>query len=216
MKRPNLEILFGATALHPPQVVTRLLAVLLDELGGYLSRYYARMEFDPEDDTFFFDQEVMDLHGRDDLVKRVARDGSGRFSCDVNLGFYPATISPGVFVDPPGSGMTTCLAMVDGNLVRFLEESDRPRVPFITFCIRLAKAIGAEWFIGGLEFDHWRSVSLEVVSDKDRWPPRVYAAAWREGALSGVPSGRAVPNERVRRSIEGFAFLEAFPDADAE
>ena len=135
--------------------------LFLGTYDGELSSYYARMALDPDEDSFVFIDETLDLKGREDLLRRLAQDGGGRWSCDLNLKFYPATVNPALFVDPAVGLATTVVVSINSGLGDFLLEEERPRLPFLTFLGRIALTLGADWFLTGLEFRSLESNAAE-------------------------------------------------------
>jgi hypothetical protein len=213
MKRPDIETIFGPVSLNARDAAGRLLKLFLDEFDGYLSTYYARMKYDLKKDTFFFWDEEMTLRDREDLLQRVERDRGGRWYCNLNLGFYPAEVKPALFSDPPDGPGVTLLVSINSGLTKFLEESARPRVPFVLFLIRIAQAIGAPWFLAGIELEHWKALRVDRFMDRERLPPRTYVVGWRHDALDeqALISGLGLQGKEVERTTYGYKFVTFFP-----
>jgi hypothetical protein len=213
MKRPDFETIFGGIALDAKGAAERLLNLFVDQFDGYLSRYYAKMKYDSNRDTFYFFDEEMNLHGRADLLMRLERDAGGSWSCDLNLGFYPATVTPMIFSDAREGSITTVLTSIDSGITRFLEEEEVARIPFVTFLIRIAIAIGARWFLGGIDFDHWKSLSNSQIMDRENLPRGTYVVCWENDTLDELElcSGLGTEGEEVKRSVLGYNFVTFFP-----
>lgn len=212
--KSNTDTIFAPVNTRSADLSAALLDLFLGSYDGELSSYYARMAFDAEEDSFVFTDESLDLRGRQDLLARLALDGGGRWSCDLNLKFYPATVNPALFVDPAGSPATTVVVSINSGLGDFLLEEERPRLPFLTFIARIALSLGADWFLTGLELDHWKALPRSQVEDKLQWPPLTYAIGWRDSAVDEVRllTAAGLGPDAVKHSTVGYRFLNLFPE----
>lgn len=211
--KSNTDTIFAPVNACGEDLSGKLLDLFLGVYDGELSSYYARMAFDAEEDSFVFTDESLDLKGRQDLLARLAQDGGGRWSCDLNLKFYPAKVKPALFVDPAGSPATTVVVSINSGLSDFLLEEERPRVPFLTFIARIALTLGADWFLTGLELDHWKALPRRQVEDKQQWPPLTFAIGWRDKSLDEAQllRGAGLGPDAVKHSTVGYRFLNLFP-----
>ena len=215
MKRPDIETIFGPVNISLTDAASRVLDLLLDKFeDSYFSSYYAKMMFDPGENTFYFWDEEMNLRGRKDLLQRIERDRGGRWSCDVNMGFAPGAVYPAIFVDPPNGSEITVQVTIDPAVTRFLEEIEESRVPFVLFLVRIAKTIGAKWFLTGLDLEHWRRLPASQIMDRELFPPGTYVVCWKDDALDEeeLLRGLSLRAEDVMRSTLGYRFVTFFPE----
>jgi hypothetical protein len=216
MKRPEIDTVFGPVALSASGATERLVRLFTQDFRDtYLSRYYAKLRYDEEEDSFSWFDEEMNLQGPDDLLARLERDKGGRWSCDVNIGFAPSSLYPSLFLDPPGGTELTAVVTTDQGLTGFVEDEPASRIPFVVFLARIAEAIGAPWFLSALELRHWKRFARLQLLGRADWPAGTYVACWKGGTLDDdeVLGRLGASPEQVVRTTLGYHFLTFFPAA---
>jgi hypothetical protein len=153
MKRPDIITLFSSVRMSSAAIAERVLSLFLDELHGSLGRYYAKLEYDVEERSYEVREERLDLAGREDLLAKVEKERHLMWRCHVDMGFASGYVYPAVFSDPEHKPETTLLLRIDPSITRFVETAEEVRAPFAVFLVRVAVAIGSDWFLAGPQPD---------------------------------------------------------------
>lgn len=214
MKRPDCIALFAPVRASTQETASKLLAFVIDELKGYLaSYYYARIMHDLERDLYYFCDEALQLADREELFRRIERDRNSMWCMVVNLGFAPAEIHAGVFVDVRRPAECTLVLSIDPQITRWVEREPSTRGPFVTFLARVAKAVGASWLVSGPHIEKWRPLNLsQTVNHLDLGVP--YVVAWKSDGPEEAKliADLQIPQEIIFRTTLSYKFADYFPD----
>lgn len=214
MKRPDMETIFSPVGLSVMELTQKVANFLIRDSRGFLTRYYAQMTFDAEEDSYIFCNEQMNLSGIEDLLRRTEENGSCRWACDLNAYFHYIRVSPSVFSIAANESMV--LTTIDSGITSYLEEEEKPRIPFATFLVQIASVIGATWFMSGLLYEHWKPLNREKVLFGNGLPIGTYVVGWKRGVVqtNEVMSSLKVGSGEIKRSILDYNFVTFFPEPE--
>jgi hypothetical protein len=207
MKRPDMMALYAPVKYPAKEVATRILDFFVSELKGHLMRYYARLEFAPQDGSYDFAEEALDLKDRDDLLRRVNRDVDCEWAFYLYLVFYPAEVYCAVFRDRTSSGGSTLMLTIDPKITKSFEDEEEGRMPFAIFLIAVAQAIESNWFVSGPYIDEIKPLHLEQLRNPEN-VSGLYIIGWKAGKpeeeviLSALKE--ETKSEAVKRTTLGY------------
>jgi hypothetical protein len=213
MKRPNIEVLFGAVPMAPPALVEVWLRHVLGDLGGTLGRYYALAPANPESGEHEHVREELNLRDPDDLLRRASRDGEVAWSVRLPFGFANADVIVTVFLDH-ATGESCTHLVIEPNITQFIETEPSTRLAFIATLMNSAVKIHSSRFLAGLDLP-WVPLSAELLATGGHPEATPYVAGWQ--TLDPLPSFAAVrswplPPPQIVVSVRGYAIATRWPD----
>jgi hypothetical protein len=215
IKRPTIDVIYSAVSRSADAIAHSMNELLfLQYSDTYMRNYFGELCFDQANGSYEPVNESLDLKGSEDLEERIRRLGSGRWTLDVNLGFAPVVLDIGVFADPPGSAEISTIVTTDPATTAFLEEFKEAHPLYAVFLVRVATAVGADMFIGALERDTWRCLTLKEFTDRQSWPLGTYVMGWRSGLthLRELLEKWNLPASQVARTTLGYHFITLIPE----